>query len=85
MPRGERIEYEDAYYYVMNRSRGRHQIYHGRAYYEAFIEGMPIITEREGNGKLLDGWRCDYAMSNSGWYVTITDRGRVSCQSYQWN
>ena len=42
MPRRERIEYENAYYHVMNRGRGRQQIYHGRAYYEAFIEGVVI-------------------------------------------
>ena len=48
MPRGERIEYENAYYHVMNRGRGRQQIYHGRAYYEAFIEGVAEANRRFG-------------------------------------
>jgi len=39
MPRAERIEYENAYYHVMNRGRGRRQIFHGKDYYNAFIEG----------------------------------------------
>jgi len=48
MPRGERVEYENAYYHVMNRGRGRQQIYHGRAYYEAFIEGVAEANRRFG-------------------------------------
>jgi len=48
MPHGERIEYENAYYHIMNRGRGRQQIYHGRAYYEAFIEGVAEAYRRFG-------------------------------------
>jgi len=48
MPRGERVEYENAYYHVMNRGRGRQQIYHGRVYYEAFIEGVAEANRRFG-------------------------------------
>ena len=37
MARAERIEYEGAFYHVMNRGRGRQQIYHGKQYYEYFL------------------------------------------------
>ena len=37
MPRPPRIQYENAFYHVMNRGRGRRWIFHGKAYYEAFI------------------------------------------------
>ena len=37
MPRAERIEYENAYYHVMNRGRGRRDIFHGNIYFEAFL------------------------------------------------
>lgn len=40
MPRAQRIEYENAYYHVMNRGRGRCMIFHGTAYYNAFLEGL---------------------------------------------
>lgn len=37
MVRPHRIEYEGAYYHVMNRGQGRRAIYHGAKYYEYFI------------------------------------------------
>jgi len=37
MPRAERIEYENAYYHVMNRGRGRRDIFHGKNYFEEFL------------------------------------------------
>lgn len=37
MPRPERIQYEYAFYHVMNRGRGRQQIFHGKEYYEDFL------------------------------------------------
>lgn len=48
MPRAERIEYENAYYHVMNRGRGRRQIFHGKDYYNAFIDGMAEAHLRFG-------------------------------------
>ena len=38
MARRARIQYEHAFYYVMNRGRGRRWIYHGKAFYEAGFE-----------------------------------------------
>lgn len=40
MPRPLRIEYEDAYYHVMNRGRGRKPIFHGDEYYNAFLRTL---------------------------------------------
>ena len=37
MPRPLRIEYENAYYHVMNRGRDRQNIFHDDEYYEAFL------------------------------------------------
>ncbi len=37
MSRPLRIEYPDAYYHVMNRGRGRQNIFHSSNYYEAFL------------------------------------------------
>ncbi|GBE45247.1 hypothetical protein BMS3Bbin11_00328 [bacterium BMS3Bbin11] len=48
MPRAERIEYEDAYYHVLNRGRGRQLIFYGKDYYSAFIEGMAEAHLRFG-------------------------------------
>ena len=46
MPRTERLEYEDAYYHVMNRGRGRQNIYNGRDYFELFLACLGETHER---------------------------------------
>jgi REP element-mobilizing transposase RayT len=46
MPRPLRIEYEDAYYHVMNRGRGRKTIFDGDAYYNAFLETLKEAHQR---------------------------------------
>jgi hypothetical protein len=38
MVRPLRIEYENAFYHVMNRGRGRRKIFHDKSYYEVFLE-----------------------------------------------
>jgi len=40
MPRPQRIEYENAFYHVMNRGRGRQFIFHDEKYYHAFLETL---------------------------------------------
>ena len=40
MPRPARIQYEDAFYHVMNRGSGKQKIFHGVKYYEAFLETL---------------------------------------------
>ncbi|MFT7381421.1 MAG: putative transposase, partial [Roseivirga sp.] len=37
MPRPVRINFEGAYYHVMNRGRGRQLIFHGNDYYHSFL------------------------------------------------
>ena len=40
MPRPQRIEYENAFYHLMNRGRERHTIFHGDEYYLCFLETL---------------------------------------------
>ena len=48
MPRPLRIEYEHAYYHVMNRGRGRQTIFHGSVYYRAFLKTLEEAATRFG-------------------------------------
>jgi len=48
MSRPLRIEYEDAYYHVINRGRGRRCIFHSNEYYEAFIQCLSEANSRFG-------------------------------------
>lgn len=46
MARPIRIEYNNAFYHVMNRGRGRQKIFHGEDYYHAFLECLKEAHER---------------------------------------
>lgn len=46
MPRTPRIRYENAFYHVMNRGRGRRWIFHGEAYYDAFLATVEEAHDR---------------------------------------
>jgi putative transposase len=46
MPRPPRIEYENAFYHVMNRGRGRQMIFHGDEYYSAFLDTLAEAHQR---------------------------------------
>ena len=48
MPRPLRIEYEDACYHVMNRGRARHDIFHDKKYYQAFLNTLAEAHRRFG-------------------------------------
>ena len=48
MPRKPRQEYENAFYHVMNRGRGRQIIFHDEKYYLAFIGLLKDVDERFG-------------------------------------
>lgn len=48
MARPLRIEFEDAFYHVMNRGRARQKIFHTPAYYEAFLKGLDEAHMRFG-------------------------------------
>jgi REP element-mobilizing transposase RayT len=46
MPRPLRIEYNNAFYHVMNRGRGRAMIFHDKRYYLAFLETLSEVHSR---------------------------------------
>lgn len=46
MTRPLRIEYDNAYYHVMNRGRGRLWIFHDSRYYQAFLECLEQACRR---------------------------------------
>ncbi len=48
MPRPIRIEYEGAYYHVMNRASARCNVFHGPAYFEAFLKALEKAHQRFG-------------------------------------
>ena len=48
MTRPLRIEYEGAYYHVMNRGRGRQTIFHDEAYFNAFLNTLAEAQQRFG-------------------------------------
>jgi len=48
MPRKDRIEYEHAYYHVMNRGRGRRTIFPSDAHYQAFLDILQAACDRFG-------------------------------------
>jgi len=48
MPRKPRLEYENAFYHVMNRGRRREMIFHGDVYYQTFIDLLKDAHERFG-------------------------------------
>ena len=46
MPRPPRVQYENAFYDVMNRGRGRRWIFHGEAYCEVFLGTLEEAHDR---------------------------------------
>ena len=46
MPRPTRIQYEHAYYHVMNRGRARQKIFHGEGYYKT-LTGTGIVKKEK--------------------------------------
>jgi REP element-mobilizing transposase RayT len=48
MPRKPRLEFENAFYHVMNRGRGRETIFHDDKYYQIFIDILKDVHERFG-------------------------------------
>ena len=46
MPRPIRIEYENAYYHVMNRGGGRRTLFHNESYFEAFLKTLGEAHQR---------------------------------------
>jgi len=48
MPRKPRLEYENAFYHVINRGRRREMIFHDDKYYQMFINLLKDVYERFG-------------------------------------
>jgi REP element-mobilizing transposase RayT len=46
MPRPQRIEYEHAFYHVMNRGRARQKIFHDEHFYQVFLETLSEAHQR---------------------------------------
>ena len=46
MPRPTRIEYENAFYHVMNRGKARQTIFHNKTYYLAFLDTLEEVSSR---------------------------------------
>ena len=46
MPRPQRIEYENAFYHVMNRGRARQAIFQDERYYQAFLDTLAEAYQR---------------------------------------
>ncbi|MFT5351928.1 MAG: putative transposase, partial [Gammaproteobacteria bacterium] len=48
MPRPPRIQFEDAYYHVMNRGRGRQAVFHSEEYFHLFLKSVEEAHSRFG-------------------------------------
>ena len=48
MPRKPRLEYENAFYHVMNRGKGRQVIFHDAKYFQAFLGLLEDVNKRFG-------------------------------------
>ncbi len=46
MPRAQRIEYENAFYHVMNRGRARQMVFHDDRYYQVFLKTLAEAHQR---------------------------------------
>ena len=73
MVRPLRIEYDDAVYHVMNRGRGRVLIFHGEAYYQAYLRCIEEADQRFGSQCLA------YCLMGNHYHLLIkTPRGNLS-------
>lgn len=65
MPRPTRIEYDNAFYHVMNRGKGRQDIFHGDEYYNAFLDTLRESTRR------FDAVIHAYCLMNNHYHLLI--------------
>ena len=73
MPRAERLEYEGAFYHVMNRGRGRQTIFHDERYFKAFVQVL-----EEANKRFDAVVHCYCLMSNHYHLLIETPRANIS-------
>jgi len=73
MARPLRIEYENACYHVMNRGRGRQDVFHGEAYFNAFLKCLTEAHTRFGLELLA------YCLMSNHYHLLLkTPRGNLS-------
>lgn len=73
MARPLRIEYENAFYHVMNRGKGRQNLFHGTDYYQAFLQSIEEAHKRFGLGVHA------YCLMSNHYHLLIkTPRGNLS-------
>ncbi len=65
MPRPPRIEYESAFHHVMNRGRGRQEIFHDKTYFNAFLETLQEASNR------FDAVIHAYCLMNNHYHLLI--------------
>ena len=81
MPRSLRIEYENAYYHVMNRGRARQKIFHDKKYFEAFLTTLSETHQRFGVEILC------YCLMDDHYHLLLKNAGselRALDAPYQW-
>lgn len=72
MPRPTRVQYEDAFYHVMNRGRARQKIFHGPASYSAFLQTLKETHDR------FDAQIHAYCLMGNHYHLLIgTPRGNL--------
>jgi len=65
MPRPIRIEYENAYYHVMNRGGGRRAIFHSEEYFKLFLQTLNEAHQRFGIQVL------SYCLMNNHYHLLV--------------
>ena len=72
MPRPIRIQYEHAYYHVMNRGRARQTIFQGAVYYEDFLTTLEECHRR------FDAQIHAYCLMSNHYHLLVeTPRGNL--------
>ncbi|TQV78896.1 hypothetical protein FKG94_12835 [Exilibacterium tricleocarpae] len=73
MARPLRVEYQGAYYHVMNRGQDRKQVFDGDKYYQAFLQGLAEAHRRFGMEILA------YCLMSNHYHLLVhTPRGNLS-------
>ena len=73
MSRPLRVEYENAYYHVMSRGKGRQRVFHGEEYYQSFLATLSEAHSRFGLQVL-----CYCLMGNHYHLLVKTPNGNLS-------
>jgi len=74
MPRPLRIEYENAYYHIMNCGKGRQHIFHGKEYFVAFLQTLSLSEAHQRFGLQI---LCYCLMNNHYHLLVKTPEGNL--------